>query len=455
MKASSARPVLVLTTEPLPVPGGDTTGAGLRAWGLAESVRARGTEVIVACPAYPGDPMPAGDPPHVRRFLRGQIAGLLSETDPSCVVLQHWGLAREVPELSVPLVLDLAGPHLLERLYWGGSELDSNLREKLAAIRRADFITCSGEFQKRYFYPFLLMAGFDIRTTPLPVIPFSVPPPRPPTTTHRSAEFVYTGTLLAWQSPGAALQWALDEMDRAGVGTLHYYGGGHPVLDASGSTGDSLTALLQSHPRVVHHGRLPFDRLVEEISGFTAAIDLMLPNPERELAYSSRTMVYLHAGLPVIHGHFADTGRVIDRHRAGFIVDPADEVAVRRAVRDILDGTADISSMASGAREAAALHDWTRTGAELAEFCRAPHFREGKAAAALSHESAMHELEKLRMENAALEANLATLRGKLAVRVSEKLAASRLIGKPLSYVAACPIAALVYLGLRGTARRKL
>jgi hypothetical protein len=30
-------------------------------------------------------------------------------------------------------------------------------------IRRADFLVCSGEYQKHYFYPFMELAGFDLR----------------------------------------------------------------------------------------------------------------------------------------------------------------------------------------------------------------------------------------------------------------------------------------------------
>ena len=58
------RRIAVLTTDPLPVPGSPTTGAGLRAWGLAEGLRARGHDVAIA------DPL---------NFGRGQIIWSLAD----------------------------------------------------------------------------------------------------------------------------------------------------------------------------------------------------------------------------------------------------------------------------------------------------------------------------------------------------------------------------------------
>ena len=43
--------ILLVTTEPVPLPGLTATGAGLRAWALAEGLRSRGFEVEVAMAA--------------------------------------------------------------------------------------------------------------------------------------------------------------------------------------------------------------------------------------------------------------------------------------------------------------------------------------------------------------------------------------------------------------------
>ena len=46
---SNQTKILILTTEPLPLPGMAATGAGLRAWGLAFGLRSAGmTKVTIA-----------------------------------------------------------------------------------------------------------------------------------------------------------------------------------------------------------------------------------------------------------------------------------------------------------------------------------------------------------------------------------------------------------------------
>ncbi|MGB9693138.1 MAG: hypothetical protein ACPL7D_13335, partial [Candidatus Sumerlaeaceae bacterium] len=71
---AQGRRVLVITPEPLPLPGQATTGAGLRAWGLTMGLRMRGFDAIVAsCNVAFSDTYLTGQQPlpgHVRMFQR-------------------------------------------------------------------------------------------------------------------------------------------------------------------------------------------------------------------------------------------------------------------------------------------------------------------------------------------------------------------------------------------------
>ena len=388
------RHIVVLTTEPLPVTGGVTTGAGLRAWGLAAGLVARGFCVTLASPAGPETPVPAqaGDPA-AQRVARRDIGRFLATTKPDVVVLQHWGLAAEVPDVDVPLVIDLAGPHLLERAYWGSDNPARDLAEKLDALRRADFVTCSGEYQRHYFLPFLMQAGHDVRADgALPVIPFSVPPPGwhghavPAPDTPRDGEpvFVYGGTFLAWQDPARAIRILLEELDAAGRGRLLFFGGAHPVIDASGGRFAELSILLRSHPRVEYRGFTPFHDLVAEYARATVALDLMERNPERELAFTTRTMIYLWCGLPVIHDDFSEPGALIRARGGGWALSPDDADGLRGALRSVLNGVAPLAAMRTAALRLAADHAWDRTIGPLADFCAAPALRAGRQPRAAS-----------------------------------------------------------------------
>ena len=287
--------IVVLTTEPLPLPGQATTGAGLRAWGLATGLAARGASgVVIAAPntAAPPDSsntshkdsdwfwrkeeaVTPGRPFEVRSFRRGALTEFVREVNPDVVVMQHWGLMRELHACACPLAIDLAGPHLLERRYWRSPDPNADLLEKIDALGRADFVVCSGAWQRHYFLPYLQMAGWDVTAPDVcPVIPFSFAPewaPAPPT--NRSLDtFVYGGVFLPWQDPEAGLRAALEAMDAAGRGRLLLYGGPHPQGDVSGGRFDGLLRDLSDHPRVAARGLASFDQILNEYAAAGVAL---------------------------------------------------------------------------------------------------------------------------------------------------------------------------------------
>jgi hypothetical protein len=393
--------IAVLTTEPVPLPGCATTGAGLRAWGLACGLVSRGFEVVVGSPAVDEGAGGAPGAPRAVRMARGAIGAFLDRERPDAVVLQHWGMARDVPELTVPLALDLAGPHLLERRFWGGGDGAADLEEKLSAMRRADFALCSGEIQRLYFLRFLEMADWDMSAGEvLPVIPFSVPPPhawsdeRHATGGEGEVCFVYGGAFLAWQDPSGPIGWLLDEMDRAGRGRLVFHGGAHPVIDASAGRFAGLLGMLKAHPRVEMRGFVPFDDLAAQYRGLSGntgtgavALDLMARNEERELAFTTRTMIYLWCGLPVIYNDYSEVSAIVRERGCGWALSPTDETGFRNVVRQVLEGRAPLAEMSARARETAADYCWDKTIGPLAEWCANPKVRAGRVESLLRWEA--------------------------------------------------------------------
>lgn len=455
--------ILLITTEPLPLPGHATTGAGLRALSLSEGLTSCGFDVTIGTPSVPGE-----DPPEtkgvfskVRFFRRPELSQLVQAVDAEVVVLQHWGLAQELPELSVPLVIDLAGPHLLERMYWGSSKFDQDLLEKLAAIRRADFITCSGKYQRHYFYPLLAMAGYDIRKHDIPVIPFSVPPPEweagaygksPGAVPWREkGSVVYGGAFLAWQDPSDALKVTAEAIAESKTGKLHFYGGSHPVLDASGGAFAELVARLSTSPHVQMHGFQSFDTLLNEYRTYDFALDLMARNPERELAYTTRTMIYLYCGLPVLYNGYSELSQLIRERDCGWICDDMNDF--RSLLMRILSGAEDIETKRLNALAVARDFSWDKTIAPLAEFCRNPRLREEKTRVMLSYESREREMRALQSDREVAVSKLQQLEGKFLFRFHRKLTSSSLWLAPFVWLAAWPAAMYLWLRLRPTATR--
>ncbi len=457
--ACAERRILVITTEPLPLAGQATTGAGLRAWGLNEGLRARGFDAIIAAPVPAfSAPYLSGErplPAWVRAFQRHRVADLLAEVHPDVVILEHWGMAHEVPPLDVPLAIDLHGPHLLERYYWGNPDLISDAEQKLAALRRADFVTCAGTLQRHYFYAWLLLAGFELREQEIPVIPFSAPPPDQwPSPSHREPfSFVYGGVLLAWQDPSRGMRILLEEMDRARRGTLHLFTGTHPVLDASAPHLVSLVAELKQHPRVKFHGIVPHEQLMQQLTHFWIAFDLMAHNPERELAFTSRTMVYLACGLPVIYNDYAEIGELLRRHGGGWALSPTNEEALRKLVQQILAEDFPLEEVSEQARALAGRFTWDRTIEPLAQFCANPFIRPKKSEKLLRVEKLDRELAEERQRRERLEQELATIRGKLLYRVAEKMRYLRRALAPLMKFAMWSLSLYLEWQLRRTGRR--
>lgn len=424
--------IVLLTTEPVPLPGMPTSGAGLRAWGLAMGLRAAGLDVVLMAPedalaTYSGRTQPSAlsTQDFVKIFRRPQIRDAVREAAPDAIVLQHWGLASELGEVDCPLAIDLAGPHLLERKLWGSANPESDLRDKLGALRRADFLTCSGERQRLYFLPYLSMAGWPIDTQSsllspqsslLPVIPFSMSPAREPAP-PRPGRLIYGGYMLPWQDPSLAIETALDVMDELETGELLFIGGPHPSLDVSRGRFEALLEKLDRHPRVKRIGPMPFDEYQALLAEGGVALDLMARNAERELAFTTRTVVYLAAGLPVIHDNYSELGELIQRGGGGWAIDPNDRMTLKMHLTKILSGEYNLVARGHAALETVRDHlHWDHTAAPLTNWCRTPNFREGKMAARLAFEEQGRRVEAAERELEQTKREIATLKGKRWVK---------------------------------------
>ncbi len=440
--------ILVLTTEPLPFPGRITTGAGLRAWGLARGLESAGFSVELAMPeeAAAG----AGDGgSRIGCFSRPLLTEFVRERSPDILVMQHWGLMRDLGEVEAPIAIDLAGPHLLERRFWGSRSPEGDLAEKVAALRRADFVTCSGRSQRLYFLPFLGIAGFDVADPSLcPVIPFSADPQLPAARERDPACFVYGGMFLPWQDPSRALTTLLDAVASAGRGRLRFFGGAHPTVDVSGGKFEAILERLSGDPRVEMNGLVPFEQLVDAYCRAGAALDLMERNAERELAFPTRTVIYLWCGLPVIHGDYDDLAPLIARYKAGWVLSPDDRAGLRATIENILSQPSLPAERGENARRLVADNlTWDKTIEPLAEWCRSPQRRENKMMIALRDYVRERQVAELERELVACRRELDTLRGKWVFRLYR---ANHLWGTllaPVGFLVATVLAVILFVFL--------
>jgi glycosyltransferase involved in cell wall biosynthesis len=331
-------------------------------------------------------------PPAIRElaWTPENLQGLVDSLAPDVIITVGWPNLTPLERVPMPVACDFTGPHLLERDYQGYRDNPTNAEEKLAAIDKADFFTCIGERQRLYFMPWLAQAGVraqDFDDT-LKVIPYSLSPdlPRhewPGDWAETPVRFVYGGVFLPWQDPSVALDTVAEMLQETGRGHLQIFGGKHVFHAVETGVFEPLIERLGANPRVDISGLVPVDELEATYTRAHVAVDLMRRNPERELAFASRTVHYLWCGLPVIHGRFSEIAALIEEYEAGWVVDPDDVAGIRAVVQGILDNPAEAARRGANAQRL--VRDrltWDRTIAALDAFVRRPYLRESRGAVA-------------------------------------------------------------------------
>jgi len=370
--------VLIICGDLPPFPGCPGSGAGLRAFGLGRGLQTKGHQVTWAVPREaipPGTQPPAEVAGHL--FRRPELNAFIASRKPETVIFQHWTMLFGLKPIDFPTVIDLHGPTLLETLFQGRAGLNVFQVHKVHAFRRADFFTCAGELQKHYWYPWLLLAEHDLRQEIIATVPLSLSPDLPERRTGPEPTLVYGGFYLPWQDPVWALARVVAELERRKKGRLLFFGGRHPRFQGMDSgVYDQLEAELKSSPRVEIKGVVSRKELLEHYAKATAAVDLMARNPERELAFNSRTVEYLWAGLPVIHQPWSELAGLIRDHQAGWLVEVGDEAGLGKALEELFQDPEAVAARSRNARELVRRHlTWERTIDPLDRFVRSPRIQ--------------------------------------------------------------------------------
>ncbi len=305
------------------------------------------------------------------------MRGLIQKIKPDVVIFSHWPAVHIDKKLEVPTVLDLHGPNMLEREFQHFDERASSVQHKVAALRKADFFVCAGQKQRLYFIAWLMAAGIPLDSLDIAVVPVCLSPQMP---THEWLDgeptFVYGGVFLPWQDPSVGLHILLKCMERVGKGRLKFFGARHPFWTREfGGIGNflALKRELRGHARVECMGFVPHDRLIEEYLRAHVALDVMARNPERELAFTTRTVEYLWCGLPVIYQDFSELSPMIREYEAGWVVNPADEAQIELAIEEALTCPGEVRRRGENAQQLVRERlVWDKAIEPLDNFCRNP-----------------------------------------------------------------------------------
>jgi glycosyltransferase involved in cell wall biosynthesis len=371
--------IAVISGDLLPVPGLPTTGAGLRAWGLGKGLESRGLRVSYLMPGAALMKVQSAQRDKVRTienlhlFTFENVNQVLGQLSPDVLVVQHWPTAWSIDTTFRPTALDLHGPILLETMYQENPNYDTLKRMKIEAFNKCDFFICPAERQKYYFYPWMLLGGCDLRSTGIEVIPISLSPDIPPFEKPEEIRFIYGGVLLPWHNPTVGLEALVKTIEARGKGTLSIYCGKHPYVNIPPGKLQQLLDHLGSSQRVFQHGMLPREEVLDVYRHASVAFDAMERNPERELAFTTRTVEYMWCGLPVVYQDYSVLAPFIERYGAGWLVNPDDEDQIKQVIEHILSHPEEIDERGRNAQRLVRQEfTWDRTIGPLASFCEKP-----------------------------------------------------------------------------------
>ena len=295
--------------------------------------------------------------------------------DPDIVLVEAPEEVRRLPPGTFRILLDLFAPRMLEQQFQEGADERESVRV-LDALQLADGLIFSNQRQKYYHLPLLTLAGIDCTKTGGVVVPICGPSLQPSFSKPKAPVFVAGGVFWPWADLGPGLATLHSCLKAAGAGTIHLYGGEYGIRSDTQHYADPREALPKKSKHLKFKGMVPIDSLWKDYSKASVAFDLMTPNPEREINLSFRQIDYLRCGLPIITSPQQVIAAQLQQYGAGWCVEPGDNKALAKLIKDLLAHPAKIAKAGSAAQKLAAeCFTWDTAARPLDELVRSTQKR--------------------------------------------------------------------------------
>ncbi len=365
--------------------GVGTGGGGLRSWQIIEGLRSAGLEVVFSMPRNRflrrtfNDLIPTDA---VRRLWTDSNQDeIIQREKPDVIVCVKPGTGNWKGDYGIPVAVDFHGPGLIEFEQIAKDFLPSArytwMTRKIQSISQGDFFTCAGRRQRYYFLAFLIMAGVDISDLEIHYMPVAMSPdlPEHSVDTER-ASIIFSGGFYPWLNPMDGLKSLTTILHEKGRGHLDIFGGTHETSPDEIKLFNAFREELETNSRVTFHGWVSREEVIEAYRTGLAAFEVMPCNAERQLAFTTRTVEFLWAGLPVIYNDYAELSEMIEQYRAGWLIPPEDPRALSDVIDRILGDPQEVARASENAQSLVRENlVYDRVIGPLADFCKNPHVR--------------------------------------------------------------------------------
>jgi len=298
-------------------------------------------------------------------------------------------------ESDIPLIVDGYDPFVAETLALGGDE--APIQQALAvAYARGDFFICASERQRDWWLGLLEASGRVNRAVfqddpslrrLVDVVPYGLPD-TPPVRTGPGVKGVWPGIgpqdrvilwgggLWPWLDPLTAVRAMAQIWQTRQDVRLIFPGTRHPnpAMSQAPSHVEAARSLAQELgllDRAVFFGDwIPFQEWPSVLLESDVALSLHQDSLETRLAFRSRVLDTIWAGLPLVTTRGDATSELIERYGLGIVTDYQDAAGVAQAILRLLETPR--SRLEPAFEEARQALTWAQASRPLRAFCRQP-----------------------------------------------------------------------------------